>query len=1105
MQSRDAVQRFYNLYDTAETTLATHGQLAGYFEKKYRELYGKKRLSSDDALLYRQTLSRLPYHTLRSLQATTAASPSTNCKALFLDAENNMRFLVEKSLNGLFGEFLLEFRKFRIATKIGEDGNLSSNTLRDFNEWYQGNAHVMRLFIKTKSLELCHVVRQQIANTRDDSEVLATCRGSKEGDKKADTTKTIKTTSGATPSRTRGPVFLNWRNKPQLRPEIEQVLQQPNGVWVWTAAVSPKNQYIALGCSDRLIHVLDFVSFDETLTLFGHTGELSHCAFVTNTILVTVAGCRPYRKENEIILWDVTKGSKLRQLSARGGCTSLVVSPENRNEGTFSVRASEWVSVYECGNMASAAPNANSSTTTLEVATAETGRSGQGCDVRSFEANTTQEQGDEAKTRKGKSYVFAAGSGSEIKLYRSDGGAAVGDTSSIEISTFPGHEDSIVDLRFLDIELQSQAGAPTTLSGRLVSASMDHSLRLWDLAKGTCLHCLKNAHSPETDLTALTVYSQLLGPQVGADKKSTKEAGLAAHGDRLSSGWMVITCADDKTLKVFECVSGLASGLVASKAPSAKSKATQKTSAITGTPKGKGATGSGQASKGASSDSTFQHLATLEGNASSVKSAQVITSGERCVSCSDDGVVRIYNLNVALANHRVRMNVVDGSSQGQGTSGGGGQGVKLPPILAAVGNTKASSAAVSGSNSASKFPKPRIKDHKPNAVSSCVLLTESHLASADVSGRVVLWELIGNDKSAVWSKTLRSANEMSMAAVSSIVAVNTTKQGDTSGTSTVDINRVLLFCAMFRVVHVVRASDGENLHSCAFPDWVNALSLGPSALVAGGDSFIVAWLPLQEENLAFLADLAIGKKKSTTESAEEAVRVSGASSADTFLPWHRATHSAAKASAKTAVLAVAASSKLIAKGTKGRYFIASGSNDHVVRLWDGGSAGVLLAQFTAESWVVSLCFTSEGAKSSDDGTAPRQSDSKHLFFGTQRGEIGVLNAADASEQMEAVVIRGDLLQGATIAWCEPLSESAIALATSDKMVYIVNINTTPAEDAATLKLVGFFPASGPFGSADGIGGQGSCWTRKRGSGDSALGTICIGDQTGELYCLDATH
>ena len=53
----------------------------------------------------------------------------------------------------------------------------------------------------------------------------------------------------------------------------------------------------------------------------------------------------------------------------------------------------------------------------------------------------------------------------------------------------------------------------------------------------------------------------------------------------------------------------------------------------------------------------------------------------------------------------------------------------------------------------------------------------------------------------------------------------------------------------------------------------------------------------------------------------------------------------------------------------------------------------------------------------------------------------------------------------------------------------------PAAPAAPLELVGVFPASGAFGSPDGVGGQAAV------TGSSPC-RLAIGDQGGRLYRLD---
>ena len=63
-----------------------------------------------------------------------------------------------------------------------------------------------------------------------------------------------------------------------------------------------------------MVHVLLESDSNETLTLEGHTDDISFCVYHPNKgnkfELITIASCRPYRKGNDLIVWSIEDGSK---------------------------------------------------------------------------------------------------------------------------------------------------------------------------------------------------------------------------------------------------------------------------------------------------------------------------------------------------------------------------------------------------------------------------------------------------------------------------------------------------------------------------------------------------------------------------------------------------------------------------------------------------------------------------------------------------------------------------------------------------------------------------------------------------------------------------
>ncbi|CAD7949187.1 unnamed protein product [Amoebophrya sp. A120] len=1048
----------------------------------------------------------------------------------------------------MLGDFLLEFR-FLQKVLLGAAGSLpgacSPSVLEDWQEFYSGNAHVFRLFASSAAASaddgdsksmLEHVLRQQALNVRDSSDVASQDKDSRGK----------KTNTDSPPTQ----IPLSWTNKDQRKTALETTVQlSGNNSWIWTAAVSPDYKHIALGCSDAFVHVLSTESWEEVITLGitnGHTGELSHCLFLTENLLLSVATCKPYKPDNDVILWDIRRGNKLFSWEARGGCFSLQKVPvQTQESGMFTVlmRTGEFFAAYEVNDLANQKVNEEGGEKparfTRELAHWQLGRGGLGCDGFFSEDRSR--------------LFVATGVKAEIRMwcipatrnYAGEDAEVVEQAISDPCLILKSHTDNVVDFRFLG-------------KTYCVSISSDYSLKVWALFKidskagdiqgsssstgfsFSVLATVPNLHGSGIDMMSLTVFQ---------------------HGEGLStstSTYSVITCADDKTLRLYD--------ISIDEGKSTKSgQTTGTTSAGKGSGKGKKSTGSKQASTAATTNAEapgsssgtakVKHCATLEGNASTVKTAQVMRN--RCFSCSDDGVVRVYRLDTARENHQqpaVKRAAVGTSSGGaedtnsNTASADKDKRAKLGnlPALAGpgaaagprVGTTKASSSSTSPPDAAPPQSKlPAESYHKPHAVSSCAFLSESHVASADIMGRVRLWD---NPycQTVVWTKVLKSANELNMTAVSSLAVLPspTASNSDahptssSSGGGLKSLANTALFCAMFRIVHVLRASDGVCVLSCSFPDWINALSTSVNngsrmevppttssqAILAGGDSYAVAWACPSKE---LLTDILLEKKKRLP--------------ADSVLPWKKA-QLPPKVSQRTAVLCVAGAA--IERGGSGTnqpdFLVAAGSNDNQCRVWLGSTADLLFTVSTADaSWVVSACFLSgpqQNPKQTEDALVADRDKPQHhsyLICGSQEGELvafrvdtssGEAGGADKAK-IATIAQTSALFPGSankpTIAWCEACDfdsfcgpavqpnegheEYLFAVALSSKFVYVCSLSVSDAEGGDQkneFRIVGYFPGSGPFGSADGIGGQGTVCRNR----------ICIGDQTGELYSLQTS-
>ena len=148
------------------------------------------------------------------------------------------------------------------------------------------------------------------------------------------------------------PGLMHHTNKPVLESPLESVLQLPRGTWVWAAAsnfsfnaVAAQPPLLAVGGSDSLVRVLHQHSRDELFTLAGagaHTGEISHTLFTNSRTLVSVAPCKPYRKNNDLCVWDCGTGRLLQKLELRGHCYHLATSRLR-----LAARTSSHLSIYD--------------------------------------------------------------------------------------------------------------------------------------------------------------------------------------------------------------------------------------------------------------------------------------------------------------------------------------------------------------------------------------------------------------------------------------------------------------------------------------------------------------------------------------------------------------------------------------------------------------------------------------------------------------------------------------------------------------------------------------------------------------------------------------
>lgn len=985
MQARDAVQRHFGLWEGSPELRQVHGQIAEFLGGQYLARRAEQPTSQQALVELKQLLTRYPVH----LRLSASDKHLSELSSL-LCAGDGMAFCRLKCETGLFGELLNDCRRFALAVKeraragrIG--GGVDPQRVGDWSEFYQANAHVVRMFCAVQAraascdgvqhaISLAHVLAQQAANTRGSSAAFAPGAG--------------------------GSGEVVWANKPERVPSVESVVQMPRGIWVWVAAsnlarggtkssrssADPHNPVkLALGCSDRLVHVLDYDSGDELVTLQGHTGELSHVLFggaaggegkIGADFLVSVAPTKPHSRDNEVIVWDAGSGQKKQILCARGSCLSCAFSPDSK---IFCMRTTTWLVAYACGGSS----GSDFSLEELAAADVSEERTGQGVD---------------ALLVSGSKYTLATGVGKSVCIFDLDAGAKALSPSSVKLE----HGGTIVDARFL------------YPSAALVACSGDGQVRVWSLETKACLHALQ---MPEgVDLMSLAVDSPP------------------------SSTWRLLACADDKSAHVYE-VSG-----VGGAAGGSGSAAARQLKATAAAPKARQPSAKAPPTKGAgvgaSSACSVRKVAVLDGNSSAVKMAEVLRLPEsptepRAVVCSDDGVARIYRLRPAEESFRA-------------------SGPAAPaPRAAAKAKGRAAPAKPSPDIfDASAVDASAPPGHQPHAVSACCVVAEPPLtvASADTAGYVCMYgERLRSNADTLWKVHLRSRNE-SMTAVTSLARIR-----PPDGSTKQQKSGWVLFAAMYQVVHLLSAATGHTLASCAFPDWLNFVWAGEEHVIAGGDSFILSWA-----SRAAVRALVDGKKD---------------------VAWSSVDSGAAAELRDVAVLCVAGAPRGEgAQGEASRTWAVSGCNDNACRVWDLESGG-LLAEYKAESWVTSACLLC-------------LEDQRLVIAGTQEGLLHVFGPPDAAPLLRgAVNVAGG---SGTVAWCEALvgtggaaASDLVAVSTSSRMVYVVQV--VGAEGGAMgMRRVGYFPAEGPFGSADGVGGQG-------GAGPGGL--LCIGDQSGRLYKL----
>ena len=172
------------------------------------------------------------------------------------------------------------------------NNNIDKNThLSDYQSFLEASAHVIR---RTPTHLIEQIVLQQAINSYDISFA------------RKDALEKINNNNNEK-------CFFDWLNRSITLPGCQAIYSFPE-TQIWVGDFSNDGKYIAYGSSDNMVHVLLESDSNETLTLEGHTDDISFCVFNPNKgnkfELITIASCRPYRKGNDLIVWSIEDGSK---------------------------------------------------------------------------------------------------------------------------------------------------------------------------------------------------------------------------------------------------------------------------------------------------------------------------------------------------------------------------------------------------------------------------------------------------------------------------------------------------------------------------------------------------------------------------------------------------------------------------------------------------------------------------------------------------------------------------------------------------------------------------------------------------------------------------